>query len=532
MGKKKNYISELNEHAAKTQCEVKYEDIIYEGQDRTERFFQRAVVDGKGFPIGEGRNKKAARQNAAKNALRALNNKENPGPVAKNATKDPAAPVHPKYITKLNFEINDSGQQKRVPLKPVKPNNLRQNGAAPFVACHNEYKAAFGKTKTKTKEIEAWLLDQKCSRTEVPIGSAVPGDGAPAGSSKPPNRLTAANVQKEGQNSSEDELIPEEKDFGNSPSDKTSVQSEIISKFTAEFDSIECLDKGAFGHVYKAKKKIPKRPYAIKIVPNKKGAEQEVEALSDLNHDNIIRYYTCWVEDTGCPWDGTEDSCSTSLSSDNPPTKFLYIQMELCVKTLRVWIDERNTRNVKKSLQDFKRREDSLTLALQILSGVEYIHSNNLIHRDLKPTNIMFGQDGKIKIGDFGLVTAEKDEGVGNCIDRTLYRGTPLYMAPEQKSEQSYDRKVDIFPLGLIILELHWRICTVHEREVILGNARKQNLPHGFHHSFPQERDIIKSMLCVNPEDRPEASKLKEDLEELIHRLNRKEIMRHGSRTV
>lgn len=47
------------------------------------RFFQRAVVDGKAFPIGEGRNKKAARQDAAKNALRALSDKENPGPVVR-----------------------------------------------------------------------------------------------------------------------------------------------------------------------------------------------------------------------------------------------------------------------------------------------------------------------------------------------------------------------------------------------------------------------------------------------------------------
>lgn len=59
--------------------------------------------------------------------------------------------------------------------------------------------------------------------------------------------------------------------------------------------------------------------------------------------------------------------------------KYLYIQMELCDKTLKNWIEARNSLD-----EDPRRKVDSLTLALQIVSGVEYIHSKNLIHRDLK----------------------------------------------------------------------------------------------------------------------------------------------------
>lgn len=58
--------------------------------------------------------------------------------------------------------------------------------------------------------------------------------------------------------------------------------------------------------------------------------------------------------------------------------KYLYIQMELCDTTLQSWIEDRNKG------EDPKRRVDSLTLAQQIVSGVEYFHSKNLIHRDLK----------------------------------------------------------------------------------------------------------------------------------------------------
>ncbi|XP_034408715.1 interferon-induced, double-stranded RNA-activated protein kinase isoform X2 [Cyclopterus lumpus] len=348
---------------------------------------------------------------------------------------------------------------------------------------------------------------------------------------KPKIRI-AANFANACRNSKEDEMPNfRDKNPESSPSKKITTQS----RFTTEYDSMVSLGKGTFGRVFRAKQKLLKKYYAVKIVRCKeiKKALREVMALSDLHHCNIVRYYSCWLEDSGYQWDSGDDSSSSSQSTDNTSVKYLYIQMELCdTKTLRVWIDEKNTQNVKKSLRDSKRREESLTIAQQIVSAVEYFHSKMLIHRDLKPANILFGQDGEVKIGDFGLVTEENNVDAENLLERTVYKGTPSYMAPEQRSRSIYDRKVDIFALGLVYFELLWNIFTGPEKKAIWEDARIQQFPEGFQHNFPLEITIIKSMLCQKSEDRPEASKLKQDLEKCSQTITMLKDARRLSRTV
>ncbi|XP_062422584.1 interferon-induced, double-stranded RNA-activated protein kinase [Pungitius pungitius] len=346
----------------------------------------------------------------------------------------------------------------------------------------------------------------------------------------------AANFQNALRNSKEDEMPNfSGKNPGRSPSKKTTTQPRE-SRFTSEFDSIVSLGKGTFGHVYKAEVKLLRKSFAIKIVRCKeiKKALREVKVLSDLNHCNIVRYYSCWLEDSGYQGDSADDSSSSSQSSGNSSVKYLYIQMELCsTRTLRVWIDEKNLLNVKKSLRDSKRREESLTIAQQIVCAVKYIHSKMLIHRDLKPANLLFGQDGEVKIGDFGLVTEENNDDAENILERTVYKGTPCYMAPEQRSRSlTYDRKVDIFAFGLIYFELLWNIPIGQERSKIMDEARNQKFPDRFSSSFILEVKIIKSMLSAKPEDRPEASQLQMDLEECSQTLKRLKDTRCDSRTV
>uniref|UniRef100_A0A8C6T0Y1 Eukaryotic translation initiation factor 2-alpha kinase 2 n=1 Tax=Neogobius melanostomus TaxID=47308 RepID=A0A8C6T0Y1_9GOBI len=217
-----------------------------------------------------------------------------------------------------------------------------------------------------------------------------------------------------------------------------------FDRFNSDFDCIEPLGKGSYGCVYKARHKVLDQYRAIKEIRSK-DLPREVLVLANLDHPNIVRYFSCWLQDTGYN------------SEVKINTKFLFIEMELCEGgTLRRWIHKKNIAPAENS-----RQRQSLEFARQILSGVEYIHSKKLIHRDLKPENILFGQDGNVRIGDFGLATQDNDD--GELVERTEDSGTRSYMAPEQVGV-NYDRKVDVFALGLIFFELFWRIGTGHER--------------------------------------------------------------------
>ncbi|XP_054012153.1 eukaryotic translation initiation factor 2-alpha kinase [Hylaeus anthracinus] len=188
------------------------------------------------------------------------------------------------------------------------------------------------------------------------------------------------------------------------------------------------------------------------------------------------------------------------------PKMFLYIQMQLCQRlSLRDWLKNQ-------SMQDYRR---VLNIFQQIVEAVEYVHLQGLIHRDLKPSNIFFSFDDKIKVGDFGLVTAmtegydevrtptQKENITLKNSSHTAYVGTHLYMSPEQMKGRGYNYKVDIYSLGIIFFELLIPFVTEMERITALLHLRKSVFPNNFDTDHPAEYDLLKMMLDENPNNRP-----------------------------
>ncbi|XP_056617445.1 protein kinase containing Z-DNA binding domains isoform X2 [Triplophysa dalaica] len=333
---------------------------------------------------------------------------------------------------------------------------------------------------------------------------------------------------------------------------EASVDSRVSDSMLSQcFDVIKKLGEGAYGCVYKTKHKYDGKMYAVKKVELTDDADAEVKALAKLEHPNIVRYTTCWpsshnlvsCQDTSDQSDSLidsssdfEESCyvtshddtsgmeslSISWKSESPakpskihstessdPTnqKYLFIQMEFCEGgTLTTWIHKRNI--------DEKQRTTTEIYQIfhGIVSGVEYVHSQNLIHRDLKPDNILFGAEGKVKIGDFGLAATLTNPN-GAAIYRTKGRGTASYMSPEQGLQSDYGSKTDIFPLGLIWFEMLWKLSTVMEKFRLWPDLRNTKFPEGFCDRHSTEHEFIRKMLSNAPGDRPSATEIKENLD-------------------
>lgn len=230
------------------------------------------------------------------------------------------------------------------------------------------------------------------------------------------------------------------------------------------YNNSELIGSGSFANVYKVFNQLDQTYYAIKKIGINDNYSQnlfEVRSMAKLNHANIIRYHTSWIETNNLfnkfnnqLMDVSNNHESSKNSDDeyieNNYNKFILIQMELCKQNLKEYLIANNI--------DYEKK---IHISKQILDGLSYIHNNNIIHRDLKLQNIFISSDDQIKIGDFGLATNVYDINYDNV-------GTDGYIAPEVIQFNNYSFKSDLYSFGIILIDIFFNFKTYMEKYKLL----------------------------------------------------------------
>ncbi len=188
------------------------------------------------------------------------------------------------------------------------------------------------------------------------------------------------------------------------------------------------LGKGAMGVVYQAHDPQIDRMVALKVLRQDRVVDQEfvrrfvaeARAIGRLSHPNIVTVYDVG-EDHGT----------------------IYIAMEFLEgRSLDMLIGE----------QAFSP-EKIVDLGIQVAVALEYAHCQGIIHRDIKPGNIIITPQGHVKVTDFGIARIEGGSGQ-QMTQMGEILGTPIYMPPEQVAGQPVDGRSDIYALGVVLYEL------------------------------------------------------------------------------
>lgn len=218
------------------------------------------------------------------------------------------------------------------------------------------------------------------------------------------------------------------------------------------------LGSGGMSIVYAATQDFPRRSVAVKIVRRERLGESarrrlrvEAEALARLEHPNIARVYAAGSERIGSRKSGPDDTAAMDAAvrppehptaTDDSALESPYIAMELVENavSLTKWADAARL--------DARAR---IAAVATIADAIEHAHRAGVVHRDLKPGNVVVGSDGSPKIIDFGIA-AVADATVTLATDGPM--GTLAYMSPEQARGGAVDTRSDIWGLGALLYDL------------------------------------------------------------------------------
>ena len=243
------------------------------------------------------------------------------------------------------------------------------------------------------------------------------------------------------------------------------------------------IGSGSYGSVYLVRNKITKEVYAMKkiSVTNIKSKEKEY-LISEIliqkanKCDYIIKLVDVFFENNN-----------------------IYIVSEYA-----------ENGDLDKFIINFKKKRKNINnrtiakLTLQLASALKYLHRNNIIHRDIKTSNVFLDKNYNIKLGDLGIAKIMGDRHLANT-----YIGTPYYMAPELYNGEQYDNKCDVWSLGCILFELITLNKPFEGRNImdLANKIKNNNVDYRYIYKYKTEYvNLLSKMLQKNPSKRCDIS--------------------------
>lgn len=205
------------------------------------------------------------------------------------------------------------------------------------------------------------------------------------------------------------------------------MEKYIGKKLDGRYEITELIGVGGMAEVYKGVDVIDNKPVAIKVLKKEFAENEEFlrrfrnesKAIAVLSHPNIVKIYDVGFSD-----------------------KLQYIVMEYVDGiTLKEYIEDEKVISWKETVH----------FVIQILRALQHAHDKGIVHRDIKPQNIMMFDDGTIKVMDFGIAKFASEEGK-TATDQAI--GSVHYISPEQASGSVTDAKSDIYSVGAMMYEM------------------------------------------------------------------------------
>lgn len=245
-----------------------------------------------------------------------------------------------------------------------------------------------------------------------------------------------------------------------------------------QFELQDQIGEGAYGSVYKAQHRKTQQYVAVKVVPSSgeiQSLQKEIQILKECQSPYIVKYYGSFYKNGN-----------------------LWLVMEYCAAGSVIDL----IKITKLSLSE----QQIATILYFALKGIEYLHANKKIHRDIKAGNILLDHGGSAKLADFG-VSAQL---LYTNADKETVIGTPFWMSPEVISKHKYNNLTDIWSLGVTAIELaEGQPPLSHMHPVRAMFVIRTNPPKGLSDESKWSKDFVnfvKSCLQVEVSDRPTAS--------------------------